>query len=509
MRLALFHLSDADYRLVWTSHHALLDGRSRLVVLEELFALYEACCRGESLSLAPAPPFKAHIDWLAEQDFSHAENFWRRELGGVRSSTPLGIDRLGNENSDGDECYGSRTLRLSSSLTASLSKMAERHRLTLNTLLQGAWALLLSRYSGRRDVMFGATRVCRHSPVEGSASMVGTLINTVPVRVNVSEDWGVLALLEELRAKWIAVREYEQTPLSKIQEWSEVPGSTPLFESLLVFENFELNAALRARARGFEQREFQLIGRTNYPLTISGYRDQQLLVKVDYHRSRFQDDSIARLLGHVETVLAAMVSNPAQRIAELSILTETERQRMLVEWNNTKTEYPRDKCIHELFEQQVERTPTAVAVVCEGESITYQQLNQKANQLARYLRSLGVAPETVVGILVDRSLDLVIGLLGILKAGGAYVPLDPAYPADRLAFMLEDSQARIVLTHERLLPSLSETLVQSFCLDTDWNSISCLPNQDLDAYRHNRQPGLRDVYLGIHGQTQSGDDQSS
>jgi len=480
VRLALFHLGDANCRLVWTSHHALLDGRSRLIVLEELFALYEACCHGENLSLAPAPRFKDHIDWLAKQDFSHAENFWRRELGGVRSPAPLGIDRLALENSHGDECYGSRMLRLSSSLTASLSKMAERHRLTLNTLLQGAWALLLSRYSGRRDIMFGATRVCRHSPVEGVDSMVGLLINTVPVRIDVSEDWGVLAMLEKLRAKWIAMREYEQTPLSKIQEWSGVPGSTPLFESLMVFENFELNAALRAKARGFEQREFQLIGKTNYPLTISGYRDQQLLLKVDYDRSRLQDDSIARLLGHIESVLAAMVCNPGQRIADLSILTETERQQMLVDWNDTETEYPRDKRIHELFEQQVERTPTAVAVVCEGESITYQQLNQKANQLACYLRSLGVAPETRVGILVDRSLDVVIGLLGILKAGGAYVPLDPAYPTDRLAFMLEDSQARIVLTHARLLPSLSETLVQSFCLDTDWNSISCLPNQDLE-----------------------------
>ena len=416
--------------------------------------------------LAPTPLFKAQIDWLAKQDFSHAESFWRRELKGVSSPTPLGIDSRGMKGSDGDERHGSQTLRLSSSLTVSLNRLAEKHQLTLNTLLQGAWALLLSRYSGEREVMFGATRVCRHSSVEGADSMVGLLINTVPVRVSVSEERALLPWLEELRAKWIAIREYEQTPLSKIQEWSEVPGSTPLFESLLVFENFELNAALRARARGFEQREFQLIGRTNYPLTISGYRDQQLLVKVDYDRNRFQDDSIARLLGHIETVLGAMVSNPGQRLADLSILTETERQRILVEWNDTGKEYPRDKCIHELFEQQVERTPTSVAVVYEDRQLTYWQLNERSNQLAHYLRKRGIGPDCLVGICMERSLDLVVAMLGILKAGGAYVPLDPSYPRERLEFMLVDTRMR-VLVADKPFEVLPGSKVEIVCLNSD------------------------------------------
>jgi amino acid adenylation domain-containing protein len=480
MRLVLFHLGEADYRLVWTSHHAILDGRSRLVVLEELFALYEACCRGENAPLASTPLFRAHIDWLTKQGFSHAESFWRRELRGVNSPTSLGIDSRGMKGPDGDERYGSQTLRLSRSLTLSLNRLVEGHQLTLNTLLQGAWALLLSRYSGEREVIFGATRVCRHSPVEGADSMVGVLINTVPVRVNVSEERGLLPWLEELRAKWIGIREHEQTPLSKIQEWSEVPGSTPLFGSLLVFENFELNAALRARARGFEQREFQLIGKTNYPLTISGHRDQQLLVKVDYDRNRFQDDSIARLLGHVETVLGAMVSNPGQRLADISILTETERQRILVEWNDTGKEYHRDKCIHELFEQQVERTPTSVAVVYEDRQLTYRQLNERGNQLAHYLRKRGIGPDCLVGICMERSPDLVVAMLGILKTGGAYVPLDPSYPRERLDFMVTDTRMRVLVSDKRLeeLPGRKAEVV---CPSSDWEMITRERSQNLSS----------------------------
>jgi amino acid adenylation domain-containing protein len=477
MRLALFHLGEDDYRLVWTSHHALLDGRSRLVVLKELFALYEAGCRGESLPLAPTPLFKAHIDYLARQDFNRAESFWRCELKGVSSPTPLGIDSRGIRGSDGEEFFGNQILRLSQSLTLSLNKLAEQHQLTLNTLLQGAWALLLSRYSGEREIVFGATRVCRHSSIEGADSMVGLLINTLPVRVNVSEEKLLLPWLEELRAQWIAMREYEQTPLSKIQEWSEVRGATPLFESLLVFENFELNAALREGARGFEKREFQLIGKTNYPLTISGHRGQQLLVKVDYDRNRFQDDSISHLLGHIETVLGAMASNSGQRLADLSILTEVERQRILVEWNDTGKEYPRDECIHELFEQQVERTPTSIAVVYEEQQLTYRQLNERANQLARYLRKRGIGPDCLVGICMERSLNLVITMLGILKTGGAYVPIDPSYPRERLEFMVADTRMRLLVADKRFEEPPGSKL-GVVCLNSDWEIIAREPDQN-------------------------------
>jgi amino acid adenylation domain-containing protein len=479
VRLALLHFRDAEYCLVWTSHHALFDGRSRRLLLEEVFVLYEACSRGENLAPAPAPLFKLYIDWLARQDLRRAQGFWRHELKGVCSPTALGIDSRGRSSSDGDEHKGSRAVRLSNSLTESLKGLAREHQLTLNTLLQGAWALLLSRYSGDSEVVFGATRSCRHSTVPGAETMVGLLINTVPIRVTVSEERALLPWLKELRAKWTAIREYEHTPLFKIQEWSEVPGTMPLFETLLVFENFELNAALRAKARGFEQREFQLLGKTNYPLVIGGYVDQQLVMKVDYDCHRFHDDSIARLLGHLGAVLGAMASNPEQRLGELRMLTETERRQILVEWNATDKDYPPDKCIHALFEEQAERKPEAVAVVYD-EPLTYRQLNVRANQLAHYLRKRGVGADCLVGICMERSPDLIVAMLGILKAGGAYVPLDPSYPADRLAFMLEDSQARVVLTHERLLPSLSGTRVHPFCLDSDRNSISCLPNQDLD-----------------------------
>ena len=258
-------------------------------------------------------------------------------------------------------------------------------------------------------------------------------------------------MAEELRAQWVALREHEHTPLFKVRHWTKMSSGNPLFETLLVFENFELNAVLRERGLGFENRKFRLVARTNYPLTILACSDRSLLLEIIYDRRRFDDVAIERIPGHFEAISEAIVSNPARRLSEIPILTTKERNRVLVEWSNTKRVYPKDKCIHQLFEEQVERTPEAVAVVWEEHQLTYRQLNARANQLAHYLRKRGVGPEVLVGICVERSLEMVIGLLGILKAGGAYVPLDPSYPEERLAFILGDTQAPVLVTEQELV----------------------------------------------------------
>ncbi len=476
MRLALFRLNEVDYRFIWTFHHILLDGRSFPIVLREIFAFYEAFRQGQDLQIEKPRPYKDYIDWLQKKDFSKAESFWRSTLNGFSAPTPLVVDRAYRSKYNKEVGFGKQGIRLSEALTSALQSLAQQHQLTLNTLVQGAWALLLSRYSGEKDVLFGATRACRRSALEGAESMVGLFINTLPVRVCVPPDRSLLSWLKELRAQWIIMREYEHTPLIMVQEWSDVPKGEALFENILVFEKYKLNSILQAQSGSWKKREFELLQQTNYPLILFGYLDTGLILGFSYDKGRFDDPLISRMLGHLKTLLKGMVANPNQQLSDLPLLTEAERRQLLVQWNDTQVDYPKDSCIHELFETQVERTSDAIAVVYENEQLTYRELNARSNQLAHYLRRLGVGPEVLVGICVERSLEMVVGLLGILKAGGAYVPLDPTYPKERLEFMLEDAQSPVLLTQERLIERVPKHGALIVCLDKDWVSISIESN---------------------------------
>ena len=266
MRLALFQMDRADYRFVWTSHHALLDGRSRLVVLKELFSAYDAFCHGEAPRCEPARPYRDYVEWLSTHDLAEAERFWGRSLRGFAAPTPLVADAAPKADSSTADGFATRGVRLSEISTAALGSLARRHGLTLNTLVQGAWALLLSRYSGEEDVVFGATRACRKPEAHPGEAWVGLFINTLPVRVRVSPDEPLIPWLQRLRAQWKAAREYEHTPLVNVQAWSGLPAGTPLFESVVVFEHRTLQSALQEQGGRWTGRGFRLIQATHYPL---------------------------------------------------------------------------------------------------------------------------------------------------------------------------------------------------------------------------------------------------
>ncbi|AFY36084.1 amino acid adenylation domain-containing protein [Calothrix sp. PCC 7507] len=465
MRLALFRLQESVYQFIWTFHHALLDGRSLSVIIKELFTLYDAFCEGKDLQLPQPHPYQDHIAWLHQQDWNKAESFWRDLLKGLTAPTPLLVDSVPREQGS----FGEQAIRLSEKTTAMLQSLAQQHQLTLNTLVQGAWALLLSRYSGETDVVFGATRACRHSSVAGAESMVGLLINTLPVRVSVSGEKPLLTWLRELRSQWLALRDYEHTPLVKIQRWSDVPGGTSLFDSILVFENYELNSALRSQGGRWQNLEFQLEEQTNFPLTLVGYAESELLLKLKYDQKKFADAKIRRMLGHLQTLLSSMATNPWQYLGELPLLTTDEKHQMLIEWNHTQADFAEQLCIHQLFEAQVEQTPDAIAVVCGEEQLTYKDLNCRANQLAHHLQQLGVKPGVLVAVYLERSLEMIPAVLGILKAGGAYVPLEPSFPKARIQLLLSSGQINCLVTQTCLLPSIYEleliALQHLICLD--------------------------------------------
>jgi amino acid adenylation domain-containing protein len=471
LRLALFQMGDADYRFIWTSHHAIKDGRSRFILLNEVFSIYEAFSQEKDIKLKDPRPYRDYIDWLAHEDFSEAKDFWRRMLEGVDKPTPA-VDSISDRTIEINfKEYKKQETRLSAKLTRALQSVAKQHGITPNTIFQGAWALLWSRYSGQQDVVFGATRACRHSGVKGAESMVGLFINNLPVRISVSPNTQLLPWLKEIRSKWIAMRDYEHTPIIEIQKWNNIPAGTPLFESILSFENYDLTTAIQAQGGKWVNREFDSITFTNFPIAVVGYLGSELLVEMVYNRSIFEDQIIKGMLGHIEVLLESMVANLEQLLSDVPILTAAERRQILLDWNNTSCNYPRSICLHHLFEQQVEQSPDAVSVVYEDEQLSYRELDTRANQLAHYLKKLGVGPEVLVAIYLERSIEMVVALLGTLKAGGAYVPLDPEYPPERLAFILSDIQATVLLTQQSLIRRLPEQAEHIICLDTDWAAI--------------------------------------
>jgi amino acid adenylation domain-containing protein len=258
-------------------------------------------------------------------------------------------------------------------------------------------------------------------------------------------DW-----LKELRAQNLAIRKYEHTPLTRIHQWSEVPGGQSLFKTLFSFQDPSWDFALRAKGGKWAERRLDIRNQPNHPLWVDVYGGEELILKIGYDQNRFDDAVIARMLGHFQTVLKSMADDMAQHVGELPLLTEAERHQLFVEWNNTRADVPRGRCVHELFEAQVEIAPHAIALVHQKEAVSYWELDYQANRVANHLRSHGVGPDVPVGVCVERSIGMVVALLGILKAGGAYVPLDPAYPRERLAFMLEDSRAPALLTQSSL-----------------------------------------------------------
>jgi amino acid adenylation domain-containing protein len=470
MRLSLFRLGPAYYQLVWTCAHIIIDDHSLPRVLNEVFAIYNAICQGKDLSLQQPRPYRDYINWLQRQDISKSGNFWRELLEGFQTPTPIGsFQATSHLDSENRELVEIET-HVPETVMASLQDLAQENQVTLNAIVQGAWALLLSRYSGEEDIVFGEVRAGRRWAVN-AGDQVGLFIHMLPLRVRVSPGKSLPTLIKEIRQLHLALREYGNTPLADIQGWSKVPRGVPLFNSIYVFDYYDLNTSMQSKGGNWENREFRTIDDNGYPITLYVSVGQELLLKLAFDRKCFDDGAIKLMLGHLKTILEGIAEDPNRSLATIPILTDGECHQILVELNDTGVNYPRDKLIHQVFEAQAKRTPDRIAVVFEGEQLTYKELDQRANQLARYLQSIGVGPETLVGIFVERSLEMVVGLYGILKAGGAYVPLDPAYPAERIAYMLEEADVPVLLTQAKLRDRLPPHKAQVVCLDTDWNNL--------------------------------------
>ena len=471
MRLALIRTSSRSYHFVWSYHHLLLDGWCNGLILSEVFTFYEAFSQGREVELKRSRPFRDYIAWLQGQDLSGAETFWRRTLEGFTAPTPLRVDQLAEHEPRAEQGHDEESTALTLAVTESLQALSRKCHLTMNTLVQGAWALLLQRYSGETDVVFGEVVSGRPAEIKGVEAMMGVFINTLPVRVRVTPESQLIPWLERLQEQQVEAHQYEHSPLVQVQRWSQVPPGTPLFDSLLVYENYPMEASLRERGGSLRVEDVASFQAANYPVTVTAAPIPNLTFNVKYDGTRFDRATVRRMLDHLRTLLEAIAANPERRLAEFEILTAEERSQLLDEWNDTAAAYPQGECLHQLFEEQVRRTPEAVALVFGEEKLTYLELNRRADRMASYLRSRGVGPEVLVGVCTGRSVEMVVALLGILKANGAYVALDPTYPVERLAFLLEDTRLSLLLTQERLVESLPSSRAKVVRLDADWHLI--------------------------------------
>ncbi len=474
MRVRLFRIGRDRSRLVWTFHHLLLDARSIPIILNEVFSSCGASANGEVPKQVSVHPYRDYIEWLKNRDSKSDESFWQDLLRGFTAPTPLPASKGNADVFNPAFEAGEQAIQLSASDTSHLRELASQHALTLNTFVQGAWAMLLSRYSGEEDVVFGATRSCRHF-AEDAAERVGLFINTLPVRVRVSWEMELIPWLRQVRQQSLAVRPHEHAPLMEVQRWSGVRPGLRLFESLLDFQNKSLHGALTACDTAWKKRKVRIAEKTNFPFTISATAESGLTLEIVHDRNCFEAGAVRRLLGQFTTLLAGMAAQPAARLFELPWLTKTEWQQIR-EWN-PPSQPPRDsKLVHQFFEAEAAKNPDAEAVVYSDEKtsqkLTYGELNERANQLARYLQRLGAGPDTLVGIFIDRCVEMIVGILGILKAGAAYVPIDRFYPEERLAFMIENSNIPILLTKEHLARALPKNRARRVDLDTGWAEIA-------------------------------------
>ncbi|HEX8934118.1 MAG TPA: condensation domain-containing protein, partial [Pseudonocardiaceae bacterium] len=456
LRVHLARLSDTEVQVVLIFHHVLLDGWSLAQVLSDVFACHAALTRADNtaatdLTLPSRRPFRDYVEWLRRQDSRLAEEHWRGALAGMERRTPLPYDQAPTQAYSTTSSQWLST-GLSDKDSAGLIGFAQRHGLTLNAVVQGAWAVLLSRYSGERDVCFGATVSGRPAELPGVEDITGIFINTLPVRVDVGGETRTADWLQKLHAAQAEFRRFEHLPLPQLQAWTDVPGGVHLFDSIVVFENYPINDEAAA-THGLAIRNLEAVETTNYPLTVVVSPGRQLSIELGYDPALFNTQTITRLATHLQALLQGIADNGDLPVRDLPMLTQAEIQQILVEWTDTGHEVE-VATLPKLLEAQTARTPDAMAVICEDVSLTYAHLNARVNRLARLLIERGAGPEQFVALALPRSLEMIIAMLAVLKSGAAYVPIDLNYPFDRITFMLADTRPVLVVTTSEVVDRL-------------------------------------------------------
>ncbi len=477
LRARLLQLSEQEQVLVVTMHHIVSDGWSMGVLIREVAALYSAFSQGQASPLAELPvQYGDYAVWQRERlqgaVLEAQLSYWRAQLQGAPAVLELPTDR----SRPAVQSYRGGTVKfeLGEETTQALNQFSRRAGVTLFMQLLSAWAVLLWRYTGQADVVVG-TPIANRNRAE-TEGLIGFFVNTLALRVRLSGNPSYRELLERVREVCLGAYAHQEVPFEKIVEELQPERElsyTPVFQVMLILQNAPV---ADVQLPGLRLSQVEGESRTaKFDLTLSlAEAGKEIVGGLEYNADLFDEATVARLAGHFQTLVAAIVAHPERGIADLALLSAAERQQILERWNDTSREYEA-RCLHEVFERQVERTPEARALVSEDEQLSYGDLNRRANQLAHYLQAEGVGPETLVGICMERSVAMIVSLLAVLKAGGAYVPLDPNYPRERLVYMLEDARVAVLLTQDHLEQRLTDYQGAVLRVDREWERIAAQP----------------------------------
>jgi surfactin family lipopeptide synthetase A len=462
IRLSVIKTDSEQYHLIWSFHHILMDGWCLGIVLEDLFTMYQKKLHQEPVRLEAVTPYHEYIRWLGKQNTKLAQQYWADYLAGFDQLSDIPF----REGKAQQYRYVQQELvyELNESVTSRLDQLAKKNQVTLNTVFRAIWGIMLQRYNNSTDAVFGTIVSGRPSEVRDVENIVGLFINTIPVRVQCNPEEHFLQLLQKLQQASSESDQYSYLSLADIQHGNS--GAGGLFNHIVAFENYPLDteAVEKKNELGFVIQDAHTFEQTNYDFNLLILPGKKLTFKINFNKAVYSESLVAHIYNHLEQLVNQILADPGRMIKDLDPLLMDERTQLLA-FGSNPIDYPRDRTLHALFEEQAELRRDQIALMSQSGELTYLELNQRANQLAHYLHRIGVRPGDLVGLSMERDLDLYVAILAILKAGGAYVPLDPINPADRLSFLFEDTQVAVLLTHQELANRLPCGEVQAVCLD--------------------------------------------
>jgi iturin family lipopeptide synthetase B len=453
MRVALIRLSADEYELIWTHHHIIMDGWCINILNLEFFEIYNSLACGKNYNLAEVIPYKTYIDWLENRDRQESRTYWRNYLAGYEEKASLPTLKQSIRNINVYE-HRVEDIVIDRQATLNLKKYAARHHITVSTVIQTLWGVILGKYNARNDVVFGAVVAGRPSEIEGIEAMIGLFINTIPVRIKFDRQTGFIDLLQQVQKSNIDSQPHHYISLAEIQ--SDTVLKYELLDHIVVYENYPITGGLEGLNRQTRTTNIHLAlsgvnvyEQTNYRFNIIVSPGEKLLIKLNYNSNVYESRFMLKLGAHIENFIEKIVEDSHLSIEDMEVISAADRQKLLYEFNDTEVDTPRDKPLPQLFENQVDNSPGKTALTFSGRTMSYREVAARSNHLARFLRSRGVKPGSIAAIMVDRGFEMVIGILGILKAGGAYLPIEPDFPESRIRHMIDDSQGTLMLTQKK------------------------------------------------------------
>ncbi|MEC1012114.1 amino acid adenylation domain-containing protein [Bacillus altitudinis] len=472
MRASVFQTGPSSYRWIWSYHHILLDGWCFGLVVQELFAIYHALLHDIPYRLEPVKPYKEYIQWLEKQDKQASLEYWTQSLAGFEGQSTFKEQRKQTNEHE----LGEIEWAMSKEETAALSELALQQNATLSSALQSAWSILLSRYQRSNDVLFGTVVSGRPSDLAGVDRMVGLFINVIPRRIQLTDQMTFRSLLSETQQQSLAAEPHQYIPIYDIQAKA---GQQQLIDHIVVFEN--VPAAKKDEQEsllGFTVEDMNVYEKSNYDLNLLASPGEQLQLKLAFNQRAFDPAFVRKLKDQLTLLIKGAIKHPDQSVHTLTLVTKQEKQRMLEEWNAPELEHDQ-LYLTKWFEHNVRKQPNAVALSAGDHTMTYAELNEQANRLARHLQKNGVGHQTVTAILAERTPELIVSLLAVLKAGATYVPIDPDYPESRIQYMLKDSGATHLLTHSSFINQTRSLAFDGTYLFADDQEILLMSSENL------------------------------